>query len=216
MQGQELTITAFVFNAFSENTYLLYAPGQECLIIDPGCSDDREWEGLRSFVEEAGCKPKAVICTHGHLDHIFGVERCCTAWGIPFWMHPGDNVLVERASDQAAMWGQQMEHIGLPTRPLVDGEHIDILGHDIEVIHTPGHSPGGVCLYMRKERVLFSGDTLFAGSIGRTDIMGGDYGTLIESIQQRLLTLPDDTEVLPGHGPRSTIGRERATNPFLR
>ncbi len=213
--SKELIVQGFTFNDFMENTYVLGERGGEVCVIDPGCNSDEEWSTLCQFLAKEACKPVAILLTHGHLDHIFGVERARTAWGVPVAMHPGDLPLVERAQAQAQMWGLKLGNVRPPELELTNGQMLGLAGCSIRVIHTPGHSPGGVCLYLQAQDLLFAGDTLFNGSIGRTDLPGGDYATLIDSIQTRLMPLPDDTLVLCGHGPQTTIGQERAHNPFL-
>ena len=215
MAESGLRIERFIFNEFGENTYLLYAPKGEGIVIDLGCNSDEEWAQIAAFVEGAECKIKYLLNTHAHLDHLFGVPRGRTAWSAPFLLHQADMQLLESAPLQASMWGMEMEAVRPPEIFLKHGDVFDLHGHRIEVIHTPGHSQGGVCFYLYKDGILFSGDTLFQNSIGRTDLPGGDYGQLIESIRSRLLVLQDDVKVLPGHGEFTTIGAERKHNPFL-
>ena len=210
-----LKIQRFVFNEFAENTYLLYAPGGEAIVFDLGCKDQAEWRVIADFVEKESCKPILLLNTHGHLDHVFGVNQGRAAWGVKWGLHPADNELVAHAPRQAAMYGLDMPAVAPPDMSLADGQIITLHGWDIEVIGTPGHSPGGVCFYLKEAGILFTGDTLFQGSVGRTDFYGGNMVELIDSIKNRLMTLPDETEVLPGHGPQTTIGAERVGNPFL-
>lgn len=209
------TIKIFLFNDFSENTYLLYTEQGDAYIFDIGCRSKKEWEELRDYVRENGLRVVALLNTHAHLDHIFGVEFARKEWNVPFYLHKDDEILVEEASDYAQRWGVMMPHVGKPDHHLTHGQEFDLAGHTIRVIHTPGHSLGGVCFHIPSLRILFSGDTLFARSIGRTDLPGGDEPTLIASIKERLLSLPPDTTVLPGHGPRTRISDEAALNPFL-
>ncbi len=215
MAEKELRIERFIFNEFGENTYLLYTAGGDGIVIDLGCNSEQEWDRIATFVERVGCKIKYLLNTHAHLDHLFGVPRGRSAWGAPFLMHQADTQLLESAPLQAAMWGMEMEAVRAPESFLKDGDVFELYDHRIEVIHTPGHSQGGVCFYLYEDKILFSGDTLFQNSIGRTDLPGGDYGQLIDSIRNRLLVLEDDVKVLPGHGEFTTIGIERSHNPFL-
>ncbi len=214
-QQPQVKIETFQFNDFSENTYILYAERGEAYIIDIGCRSKREWEQLKAFITEKELTVLALLNTHAHLDHIFGVEFARKEWGVPFCLHKDDENLVDQASEYARGWGVKMPTIEKPDQWIADQQTFALTGHQIQAIHTPGHSQGGVCFYLPELGVLFSGDTLFARSIGRTDLPGGDYQTLIQSIQGRLLTLPGDTIVLPGHGPRTTIQDEIALNPFL-
>ena len=214
--GDALRIERFIFNEFSENTYLLYAPEGEAMVIDLGCRTDEEWARIATFVEKERCTVKYLLNTHGHLDHLFGVPRGREAWKeASFWMHEADLQLLESAPRQAALWGMEMSPMRLPDSFLKHGDVFELHGERIEVIHTPGHSQGGVCFYLYKAGILFSGDTLFQHSIGRTDLPGGNYEQLIESIRSRLLVLHDEVRVLPGHGEFTTIGEEREHNPFL-
>jgi glyoxylase-like metal-dependent hydrolase (beta-lactamase superfamily II) len=196
---------------FAENTYLVVdEPAGACAVVDPG-----EEAGLILHkIGQTGTRAAAVWLTHAHLDHVLGVAQVATATGAPVWLHPGDRPLYDAAAAQAAAFG-------LPAPPVLPapdyafgvGEPVAVGGLRFDVRHAPGHSPGSVCLV--GHGVCFCGDVLFAGSIGRTDLPGGDFETLLHSIERELLSLPDDTIVYSGHGPATTIGRERRTNPFL-
>jgi glyoxylase-like metal-dependent hydrolase (beta-lactamase superfamily II) len=157
--------------------------------------------------------PVALLVTHGHVDHVGGAGGAVARTGVAAYLHPDDDFL-------AAVFGIAMPGIEAFAPPerfidLADGDRLNLAGLDFDVLHTPGHTPGHCCFLLRDEEFLFSGDQLFAGSIGRTDLPGGDFNTLMRSMETRVLTLPDDTAVLPGHGPTTTIGRERTTNPFI-
>ncbi|HEX9164710.1 MAG TPA: MBL fold metallo-hydrolase, partial [Gemmatimonadales bacterium] len=156
---------------------------------------------------------EAIWLTHGHLDHIQGVAEVHAATGAPIWLHPGDRPLYDSLPQQGLWFGLRLQPPPVPHHALVPGESVAIGPHRFEVRHTPGHSPGSVSLVA--DGVVFSGDALFAGSIGRTDLPGGDFETLMASIRRELLTLPDETVVLSGHGPPTTVAAERAGNPFL-
>lgn len=189
----------------------------EAVIIDPG----DEVESLLDSVRENDLKVGAILLTHAHLDHVTGVGRAKAALNLPVWLHRGDLPLYNAAVDQGRMFNIRLDppppidHFYEPGVPFRFGRQI------VDILHTPGHCPGGVCLAIGRdgspplERQLFVGDTLFAGSIGRTDLPGGHAPTLLRSIHEVLFKFPDDTLVLPGHGPDTTIGRERKTNPFL-
>lgn len=189
----------------------------EAVIIDPG----DEVESLLDAARETDLKVRAILLTHAHLDHVSGVRRAVEALGVPVWLHRGDLQLYNAAVEQGRMFGFRVEppppvdQFYEPGVPFRFGRQI------VDILHTPGHCPGGVCLAIGRdgspphERQLFVGDTLFAGSIGRTDLPGGNSATLLRSIREVLFKFPDDTLVLPGHGPDTTIGRERKTNPFL-
>jgi glyoxylase-like metal-dependent hydrolase (beta-lactamase superfamily II) len=187
----------------------------EGVVVDPG----DEVGLLLSAVEQHGLSIRYILLTHAHLDHVTGVARAKQALNVPVVLHRADEVLYENVVQQGMMFGLRVE----PQPPIdafYDGEGPWRFGHyGAWVYHTPGHCPGGVCLAVGREdqteRTLFVGDTLFAGSIGRTDLPGGDLETLLTSIRRVLLRFPDDTVVWPGHGPSTSVGRERQTNPFL-
>jgi glyoxylase-like metal-dependent hydrolase (beta-lactamase superfamily II) len=196
---------------FAENCYLVEdEQAGECAIVDPG-----EEAGLILHkVQETGTKPVAIWLTHAHLDHVLGVPRIAAETGASVWLHSADRPLYDAVPEQAAWFGLATPpRLPAPDREMVHGERVTVGALSFDVRHAPGHSPGSVCLL--GPGVAFSGDVLFAGSIGRTDLPGGDFGTLIASIERELLPLPDDTIVYSGHGPETTIGRERRTNPFL-
>jgi hydroxyacylglutathione hydrolase len=218
-------VTGFPAGAFAANCYLVApAPGEECVIIDPGQDAER---GIEELLGRYRLKPVAVLLTHGHVDHMWSVAPVCGAKGIPAYIHPDDReMLADPAKGMSLMAKQQF--LGGMTfsepddvKPLQDGEIVSLAGLDFTIGHTPGHTPGSVTFRSIAETpgeddldALFTGDLLFAGSIGRTDLPGGDHETILESLA-RTLTLPDATVVLPGHGPTTTIGDERKTNPFL-
>jgi glyoxylase-like metal-dependent hydrolase (beta-lactamase superfamily II) len=219
-------VTGFPAGAFAANCYLVApAPGEECVIIDPGQDAER---GIEELLDRYRLKPIAVLLTHGHVDHIWSVAPVCGAKGIPAYIHPDDReMLADPAKGMSLMAKQQF--LGGMTfsepddvKPLQDGEIVSLAGLDFTIGHAPGHTPGSVTFRSIAETpggaddldALFTGDLLFAGSIGRTDLPGGNHETILESLA-RTLTLPDATVVLPGHGPTTTIGDERKTNPFL-
>jgi len=196
---------------FAENCYLVVdAHAGECAIVDPG-----EEAGLiLHTVKETGTKPVAIWLTHAHIDHVLGVPRIAAETGAPVWLHPADRPLYDAVPEQAAwVWAAPPGSLPPPDHEIAPGARLSVGGLDFEARHAPGHSPGSVCLV--GPGVVLSGDVLFAGSIGRTDLPGADFETLIASIERELLPLSDDTIVYSGHGPETTIGRERRTNPFL-
>jgi len=196
---------------FAENCYLVVdEQAGECAIVDPG----QEAGLILHKVEETGAKPVAIWLTHAHIDHVLGVSKIAAETGVPVWLHPADRPLYDAVPDQAAWFGlEPPAPLPAPDRDLAHGTRLTVGGLSFEVRHAPGHSPGSVCLV--GPGVALSGDVLFAGSIGRTDLPGADFDTLIASIERELLPLPDDTILYSGHGPETTIGRERQTNPFL-
>ena len=213
-------VTGFPAGAFAANCYLVApAPGEECVIIDPGQGAER---GIEELLDRYRLKPSAVLLTHGHVDHMWSVVPVCGAKGIPAYIHPDDRELLADPGKGLSLLAKQQFMGGMTfaepddVRQLSDGDVITVAGLDITIGHTPGHTPGSVTFRSGEDDLdaLFSGDLLFAGSIGRTDLPGGDHATILKSLA-RTLTLPDETIVLPGHGPQTTIGDERGTNPFL-
>ncbi|MEU7857781.1 MULTISPECIES: MBL fold metallo-hydrolase [Nonomuraea] len=214
-----MLIAGFPAGAFQTNCYVVApAAGEECVIVDPG---QDAVDGVDELLREHRLKPVAVLLTHGHLDHVWSVAPVCGARDVPAWIHPDDRHLL---SDPAAGWSPTSSSMfgGITlsepddVRELSDGAVLPLAGLEIVVDHTPGHTRGSVSFRLPDDEVMLSGDLLFAGSIGRSDLPGGDYPTILRSLADKCLPLPDDTVVLPGHGPQTTIGRERATNPYLK
>jgi hydroxyacylglutathione hydrolase len=218
-------ITGFPAAAFGTNCYVV-APeaGAECVVVDPGIG---VLDQLDEVLAEHRLKPVAVLLTHGHLDHTFSVTPVCGARDVPAYLHPDDNdmlrdPLVGLSPETKALFGGRLEWTEPEdVKPLHDGELLRIAGLEVTVDHAPGHTRGSVLFRLPGDpgdipEVCLSGDVLFAGSIGRTDLPGGDTDTMMRSLAAKILPLPDDVVVLPGHGPETTIGHERATNPFLR
>jgi hydroxyacylglutathione hydrolase len=217
-------IAGFPAGRFATNCYVVApGPGEECVIVDPG--EDAE-PGITQILAEHRLKAVAVLLTHGHIDHIWSVAPVCGAQGIPAYIHPADRALLSDPARGLSLQAGQQLFGGLTfTEPdevaeLADGMTIRLAGMELVVDHAPGHTPGSVTFRAPEgldggQDVLFSGDLLFAGSIGRTDLPGGDYPTICDSLARVCLPLPDWTAVLPGHGPATTIGAERAANPFL-
>ncbi|MEE1929072.1 MBL fold metallo-hydrolase [Streptomyces sp. TRM 70351] len=219
-----MLVAGFPAGAWGTNCYLVApAAGEECVIIDPG---HQAAEGVAETVAKHRLKPVAVVLTHGHLDHVASVVPVCGAHDVPAWIHPDDRYMMsdpEKALGRSI--GRQLMGdltIGEPddVRELADGSVLSLAGLELTVAHAPGHTEGSVTFAMPERAdvppVLFSGDLLFAGSIGRTDLPGGDHAEILRSLARVCLPLDDATVVLSGHGPQTTIGRERATNPYLR
>jgi hydroxyacylglutathione hydrolase len=214
-------IAGFPAGVFATNCYVVApAAGEECVIVDPG--QDAE-PGIDELLREHRLKPVAVAITHGHIDHIWSVAPVCGARDVPAYIHAGDRDWLSDPTKGFPPGSAGQELTGGLTftepddvRELTDGTTLKLAGMELVADFAPGHSPGSVTFRLADERVMFSGDLLFAGSIGRTDLPGGDYPTILESLARVCLPLPDDTAVLPGHGVRTTIGRERTGNPFLR
>jgi glyoxylase-like metal-dependent hydrolase (beta-lactamase superfamily II) len=211
-----LSIKTFVFNAFQENTYIAYDGSGECVIIDPGMSTTFEREQLSRFIDESHLLPIAMINTHCHVDHILGCPYIKEKYNLPFYTHPDEKMQLEHAVDFGIFFGIEVETPPPSDHYLDEGSVYRFGKTELSVAHVPGHSPGSITLYSESDKVIITGDVLFRGSIGRTDLPGGDYDTLINGIKSKLLTLPPDVLVYPGHGPSTTIGAEYDTNPFLK
>ncbi len=210
-----IQIKIFVFNGFQENTFILYDETGEAIIIDAGCQSPAEIAVLQNFIFSQKLKPVQLLGTHGHIDHILGNGFLKDHYQIAYRAHEGDQFLIENASQQGSMFGLDIKKPPLPDSYLADSEQIHFGNSDLDVIHLPGHSPGGVGFHCKAQGFIVVGDVLFRNSIGRTDLPGGDYDQLINSINSRLLVLPENTIVYPGHGPQTTIGEEKRNNPFL-
>lgn len=211
-----MKIKQFTFSPFQENTYVAYTDNLEAMVIDPGCYSTAEENQLRAFIESKGLKVVHLVNTHLHLDHAFGNSFVEETWNVLTSAHVDDAFWLKGMAGQCRMFGLEL-HKPAPmiSHELHEGNQIRVGAETFEVLHVPGHSPGSIVLYNAKEHFLFAGDVLFDGSIGRTDLQGGNYAQLIKGIQEKLLVLPDETVVYPGHGPATTISKERATNPFL-
>lgn len=212
-----LKIHGLTFNPFQENTYLLYdEDSKACFIIDPGCLGVSEQQRLVKVIEELGLHPTRLLNTHCHLDHVFGNAFVAERYGLELGIHELELPLLQNLMNVANMYRVPgVEESPAPGYYLYPDQPLELGGHTIELLFCPGHSPGHLCLYDRAGAQVIGGDVLFAGSIGRTDLPGGDMATLLGSIHTQLLPLPDETVVHPGHGPSTTIGEERRGNPFL-
>ena len=184
----------------------------EGIVIDPGANADM----ILAAVARFGLKVKYVVNTHGHFDHVGCNRAVLEATGAELLIHEDDLVLLSQAKTSAQKYGLQVEDSPSPSGYLTDGQRINFGGRSLEVLHTPGHTRGGCSLYLRSEQLVITGDTLFADSVGLTDLPGGSHETLINAIRTKLMTLPDATVVWPGHGPSTTIGRERRDNPYIK
>jgi glyoxylase-like metal-dependent hydrolase (beta-lactamase superfamily II) len=210
-----INIKKFTFNPVGVNAYLLWDETKEAVIIDPACSNRSEESTLSRFVEEQGLQVVQLLNTHGHFDHLMGNSFAETKWGLKCRIHPSDLPMVGQARQHAMFFGITMANPAEAVA-LVPGEEINF-GHSIlKFIHVPGHSSGSVAYYSEADQLLVVGDILFEGSVGRTDLPGGNHAQLISGIKEKLMILADDTKVLPGHGNDTTIGWERVSNPFLK
>ena len=211
-----IQIKTFYFNDLRECTYLLWDHTGECVIIDPGCHSNSEKERLNKFITENSLKPVKLLNTHGHFDHIMGNAYVADNWNVQCFIHPNDKPQLERATKYCEMFGYRIDEPPLNTTDIAEGDEITFGESSLKVIATPGHSRGGVSFYNQEQKIIFTGDSLFAGSIGRTDLPGGDYEELMDSLLNKVIKLGEDFTVYPGHGPSTTIGQELASNPFLR
>ncbi|MBO5862372.1 MAG: MBL fold metallo-hydrolase [Bacteroidales bacterium] len=205
----------FIFNAFQTRCSVIWDEEGHCAIADPGFETSAERDSLIGFINSKGLKPVCILLTHGHFDHVLGTaELSATYGGLPIYMHPSDKVTLENNSYFCRFFGAPMP-AAFETTDVTEGTEIKVGSLTFEVIETPGHTPGGVCYLERENKYMLSGDTLFAGAIGRTDHPGGDYDAIIKSILEKLVVLDGEIEVVPGHGPTSSIAEEGMTNPFL-
>ena len=212
-----LKVARFGFYMFGINTYVVYDPEEkEAAIIDPGMSRKQEFDALENFIGREGLKVTHLINTHLHIDHAIADNWVKAKYGVPVEAHANDAMLGERIKQQAQMFGVQAEDVAVEIdRPLKEGDIIKIGSGELKVVHVPGHSPGSICLYDEADSFVIVGDALFQGSIGRTDLPGGNHRQLVDAIKNKLLTLPKETMVLSGHGDATTIGREWESNPYL-
>jgi len=208
-------IKAFTFSPISENTYVLYNDAGKAIIVDPGCYFPAEEETLKNCLTDNGLTPVYLLNTHCHLDHVFGNKWVHETYGLELHMHPNEASMLELAPVSGERWGLPFQNYAGPLHYLNDGDTLFLDETEIQVILAPGHSPGSICFYLPSQGDLIGGDVLFRGSIGRTDLPGGDSETLLTSIREKLWVLPDETVVYSGHGIKTTIGYEKRNNPFL-
>jgi hydroxyacylglutathione hydrolase len=211
-----LTVKAFSFNPVEENTYVLYNEKKECCIIDPGFYFAEERQKFKKFIDDNNLQPVLLLNTHCHLDHVFGNKFVHDTWGLLLHIHQKEKQMLELAPASGEMWQLPFENYKGELILIKENSIVKIGDDELEVRFAPGHSPGHVCFYDEKDGFAISGDVLFNGSIGRTDLPGGDFHTLINSIQTQLFTLPDETKIYCGHGPMTTIGFEKMNNPFVK
>lgn len=209
------TIQAFSNNPYQENTYLLYDDSGECAIIDPGMYTATEQNAVVSFIAEHQLKPVLLLNTHCHIDHVLGNKFVFDQYGLKPQFHEGEMVILEAMPAWAQQSGIRYELSPLPDIYLPESGTVTFGNTKLELIFAPGHSPAHLCFYSQADQIVIGGDVLFRGSIGRTDLPGGNHAQLINKIQQKLFVLPDDCTIYPGHGPETTIGFEKATNPFF-
>lgn len=210
-----ITLYKLVFNSFQVNTYLLYDETKECVIIDPACYEKNEEEALESYIAENGLKPVLHINTHCHIDHILGMPFVRNKYKIPSYAHEREQKLLNKGHIMGDVFGFNINPFPDLDKYITHLEKITFGNSEIIALHVPGHSEGSLAYYSEAEGFVITGDALFAGSIGRTDLPGGNYDQLIESIKNNLFSLPEKTVVWPGHGESSSIRKEIETNPFF-
>ena len=209
-------IEYFTFNLFQERCSVIWDSNGTCAIVDPGFSNIEERDEFYGFIQNNRLEVKAILLTHGHFDHIYGVAEAAGHFNVPVYMHPADEVIIKEANPMLCQtYGLMLPADFSGVISVKGGDTVGVGDLRFEVIETPGHTPGGVCYLERNEKILFSGDTLFAGSIGRTDNQWADYDALMTGIFSKLMELDGDITVIPGHGPETSIATERTTNPFL-
>ncbi len=202
-------------NPFQENTYVLYDETGECMIIDPGVSNAYEEIMLSRLLEEKNLTPVVLVNTHCHIDHVLGNKYVAEKFKLGLGIHEKDRVMLDAAVERSMNWGVDYEQSPDPAYYIKEGETIKFGNTELEVRWVPGHAPGHIVFIDHKDKLVIAGDTLFSGSIGRTDLMFGDFPTLEKAIREQLYTLPDDYTIYPGHGPSTTVGMEKRTNPYV-
>lgn len=209
-------VIPLTYNVFKENTYIVYDESGECVIFDPGCSNAREETDLAATIDELGLKPVRLINTHCHIDHILGNKFVATRYQLALEIHRGELPVLQSAPKSALLFGLPIPGSApLADHFLEEGDRIEFGQTSLKILLTPGHSPASLSFFCEADRFLIAGDVLFYGSIGRTDLPGGDYDTLIHSIRRELFPLGDEVQVYPGHGQATSIGFEKKYNPFL-
>jgi len=209
-----IKIQSFVFNPFQENTYVIYDDTKEVVVVDPGCYDEDEKKELADFIVENDLSVKKLLNTHCHIDHVLGNLFIKEKFNTKLYIHPTEEFVLNAQKVLAPHYGMHRYEEAAPDFFLKEGDRVEFGDQEFLVLFVPGHSPGHIAFYNEREKVVFAGDVLFQNSIGRTDLPGGNFDTLINSIHQKLFTLPDDVSVYPGHGGPTLIGNEKRTNPF--
>ena len=219
-----LAVKSFTFSPVQENTYVLYNEQGQCCIIDPGCYFPEERDELKTGIEKTGLTPVLLLNTHCHLDHVFGNKFVHDTWGLPLHLHQKEKPVLDFAPQSGIMYQLPFDNYDGPLVYLKEGNNLTLpfsingegKGDELEIRFTPGHSPGSISFYHEAGGFIIGGDVLFNGSVGRTDLPGGNMDTLINSIQTQFFTLPDETKVYSGHGPVTTVGFEKMNNPFVK
>jgi glyoxylase-like metal-dependent hydrolase (beta-lactamase superfamily II) len=210
-----INIQGFTFNPFEENTYILFDETKECVIIDPGCSNPSEQKELADFIAEENLKPVRLLNTHCHIDHVFGNSFIAKKYNLRLEINKNDLEVLHSLPQVSHLYGLNAEQSVEPSKFLEEGDKITFGNSSLDILFTPGHSPGSICFVSHEDKFVIGGDVLFYGSIGRTDLPGGDHETLLNSIRTKFFPLDGDFVVFSGHGRETTIGFEKENNPFL-
>lgn len=211
-----LQIQGFVFNFASENTYILYNENKNAWLIDPGNMSEQETKVIKDFIEENQLKIGKILLTHAHIDHVLGLQWASDNFKVPVYMNQEDQEVLDMFQISGMRFGMNLEHIHADIRYISENDELDLDGEKFKIYHVPGHSPGSVVYHNEDQKFMISGDVLFEGSIGRTDLFKGNYEQLIEGIKTKLFILDPETKVFSGHGNPTTIGFEKEYNPFFR
>lgn len=209
-------IQVFVFNFASENTYILYNENKNAWLFDPGNMNVPETKVISKFISENNLNIRKILLTHAHIDHIVGLQWAFDTFKVPVLMHQDDKEILDMFQISGMRFGFQVDHINVNLEYINEGDELDFDGEKFKIYHVPGHSPGSVAYHDETQKFMISGDVLFEGSIGRTDLYKGNYEQLIDGIKTKLFVLDDETQVFSGHGNPTTIGFEKQYNPFLR
>jgi len=211
-----MPLQRFTFNPLQENTYLIWCERtNDCVLIDAGMYNRSEQSQIQNFLIEKELNPVALWGTHAHIDHIFGNDWFLKTYGVPYYLHPADLPMIERSKSMAAVWDLQYTESPLPTHHLEHGQTLQVGQCQWEVRFVPGHAPGHVAFINHSDQTALVGDTIFYGSIGRTDLPGGNHQELLSAIERELFSIPDSYTLFPGHGPETTVGQEKTSNPFF-
>jgi len=206
----------FTFNIASENTYILYNDKKDAWLIDPGNMDEKETSAIGNFIKEKKLKITKILLTHAHIDHVLGLQWAYDTFKIPVNMHPEDKEVLDMLPMSATRFGLFVKPVNAEIQYINENDELDFDGEIFKIYHVPGHSPGSIVFHSENQKFIISGDVLFEGSIGRTDLFKGNYEQLIEGIKSKLFTLDEETQVFSGHGNPTTIGFEKNYNPFFR
>jgi glyoxylase-like metal-dependent hydrolase (beta-lactamase superfamily II) len=209
-----IEIKSFEFNPFKENSYVLYDETKEAIVIDPGCYEKQEQEQLSGFVSENDLKVVKLLNTHGHIDHVFGNQWIKDFYNVKLYIHPKDEETLRAVKVYAPAYGFANYNESSPDGYLEEGDQVTFGNTTLDILFTPGHAPGHIVFFNKEQNICIGGDVLFDGSIGRTDLPGGDHDTLIQSIHEKIFPLGDDMIVYTGHGDPTRVGKEKISNPF--